>query len=352
MHKPFLIRLLFLLLMSLIALSCTSRRDIEATQAPIATPITNTAILPSSTSTPVQTSTAVPKKYEVYNISASPNGEMIAVSASYGIQVYSLRNGELLYSFAKKSSISFQGIYSYIAWSPQGDFLAVGKPNVGVRIWDTSTWELVTENGKDDISGGELPGFAWSPDGNQLVLGMGKGEIQIWDKNIKTWVEEINCDVAQVSITWTPKGQIWMFSHAGIYNAKTCQKIGNSDIGIDGGYGYAVWSPDNQNVYIFFDLGGSVTNIYKNDPVFGICCYPEVAWSRDGRYFAATPENNTTITVWDTVDRDSYVYAEGSIVQAFSWSLDNELLVLGSIRGSDNVIWSTRTGKILVTLQP
>lgn len=339
------------LLISLTVLSCISRQDIESTQTPIATQTEKNLSLPSLTSTPFQTPADAPKEYEVYNISASPSGEMIAVSASYGVQVYSLLNGELLYYFEKESQISFQGIYSYIAWSPNSDFLAVGKPNVGVRIWDSSTWNIVAENGGDEISGYELPGFAWSPDGNQLALGMGKGEIQIWDKNLKTWVKNINCDVAQVSLTWTPEGQIWIFSHSGFYNASTCKKIGRSDIGIDGGYGYAVWSPDNKNIYIFFDLGGSITNINKSDAMFGICCYPEIAWSRDGRYFAATPEGDNTITIWDTIDRDSYVYTEGSIVDAFSWSLDNDLLVLGSIRDSNNVIWSTRTGRILATLK-
>ncbi len=345
------------LLLNLAITSCSSNQKPEPTIAIISTetPTNFNSSFPTSTitltNTPAQTPTIVPKKREIYNISVSPDGEMLAVSASYGVQVYDLVAGRLIFYFEKESLISFQGIYSYIAWSPDGNFLAVGKPNVGVRIWDTSTWKLVTEKGDEQLNGYELPGFAWSPDGNQLALGMGKGEIQIWDKNTKNWFTKTKCDLYQTSLTWSPDGQLWIFPVVGIYNAETCEKLENSNIGTDVGYSYAIWSPDKKNIYIFFDLGGGITNIYDYDPKFGSCCYSEVAWSMDGRYFAATPERSNEITIWDTQE-NKIVRQEkkGDMLYAFSWLPNNELLALGKMNEKD-VLWNVSTGKILITLK-
>jgi WD40 repeat protein len=344
-------------LLCLILISCNADQNTEiatdisslGTPTDSNSPALTVTVSPTNTAAP--TSTQVHQEREIYNIASSPNGSLQAVSASYGVQVYDLVTGKLIFYFEKESRVSFQGIYSYIAWSPDGDFLAVGKPNIGVRIWDTSTWKLVAEKGDDQFNGYELPGFAWSPDGSHLALGMGKGVIQIWDKNTNSWLVKTNCGVYQTSITWSPDGQIWIFPVVGIYNAETCERVENSNIATDVGYSYAVWSPDKKNVYVFFDLGGGITDISGYDAQFGSCCYSEIAWSTDGRYFAATPERSNEITVWDTQEnRIVRQEKQGDMIYAFSWLPNNELLATGRMKGKD-VLWNTDTGKILITLE-
>jgi WD40 repeat protein len=352
-------KFLFYVFISLVVLSCNAKQAQETAINTIPTELPtkfNTPI-PTSTISPtknvlVQTPTSAFQKREIYNISVSPDGKMLAISASYGVQVYNLVNGKLVFSFEKESLISFQGIYSYIAWSPNGKFLAVGKPNIGVRLWNTSTWKLLTEKGSDTISSPfELPGFAWSPDDSQLALGMQNGEIQIWNSKEQSWTTKLTCDIPQISLTWGADGQLWIFSHYGIYNAGNCTKIKSSDLSIDTGYEYAVWSPDKRNVYIFYDLGGGITDIYKTNPTFGSCCYSEIAWSMNGRYFAATPEKSNEITIWDTLENKVILQEkQGEVIYAFSWLPNDELLTFGRMNGK-NVLWNTNTDKILITLE-
>ena len=90
-------------------------------------------------------------------------------------------------------------------------------------------------------------------------------------------------------------------------------------------------------------------NIEKNEYMFGICCYPAIAWSMDGRYFSAISKDSNTITTLDTLDKSSYAFVIGTI-QALAWSVDNELLAL-SMRHGKYEVWSTDTGKTLVTLK-
>jgi WD40 repeat protein len=287
---------------------------------------------------------------EIYNISVSPNGDLLALSSSSGVQVYRLANGKIIYTFEQEAENQFKGIYSYIAWSPDSHELAVGKPNIGVRIWDALSWKLLTDTGAGAPTT-ELPGFAWSPDGGKLALGIGNGEIMIWDKNENSWTAEANCEQPQVGLTWNAGGQLLIFSHFGLYDAETCNHIDSSTIGTDAGYGYAVWSPDKQHVYIFFDLGGSVTGITNYDPKFSSCCYSEVAWSLDGRYFAATPEESNEISVWDTINNRIIVEKkQGDAIYAFAWTPKGELLAAGSINGK-LMLWNTNTGKVLLELR-
>jgi WD40 repeat protein len=325
--------IVFIILASFAITSCNTNRVIY--------PTTNTSTsLVTITFTPIPatiTSTTNPRVNEIYkyfNIAISPDGKLLAISSLHGVQVIQLDNGEIVYSFEKEISRYFQGIYSYIAWSPDGKNLAVGKPNIGVRIWDTSSWEILADMCDEEKSTYELPGFAWSPNGDELVLGLGDGQIQIWDRNKNTWKALNNCDVPQVGLTWNTDGQ-----------------IEKSNIGTDAGYHYAVWSPDKKNIYTFFDLGGGITDVYKYDLKFGTCCYSEIAWSTDSRYFAAAPEQSNEISVWDT--QESKIVRQemqGDMIFAFTWLPNNELLALGRM-DEKVVLWNTNTGKILLSLE-
>lgn len=346
MQKSFI---LVSLVISLMVVSCTPKQSPELIQTATLTLVATLTALPSSTNTPSATPTPIAKSNGVYNMSVSPNGKMVATTRRNGVEVYDLTNGDLVYSF---SVDEFEGhhLYSYIAWSPNGKFLASGRPSSGVNIWKTSNWDVLTEVQDPQDKGYQVSGFEWSPDSNQLALGMRDGTIQIWDAKEYTWTAQENCNTGQVfGLTWMTNNDLQIFTNSGIYSTSTCQKVKETEYGMDGCCGYTVVSPDKINIFVFFDLGGSIMNIEKNEYVFGICCYPAIAWSMDGRYFSAISKDSNTITTLDTRDRSSYVLVIGTI-QALAWSIDNELLAL-SLRDGKSEIWSTRTGKTLVTLK-
>lgn len=346
MQKSFI---LVSLVISLMVVSCTPKQSPELIQTATLTLVATLTTLPSSTSTPSATPTPIAKSNGVYNMSVSPDGKMVATTRRNGVEVYDLTNADLVYSF---SVDEFEGhhLYSYIAWSPNGKFLASGRPSSGVNIWETSNWDVLTEVQDPQDKGYQVSGFEWSPDSNQLALGMRDGTIQIWDAKEYTWTAQENCNTGQVfGLTWMTNNDLQIFTNSGIYSTSTCQKVKEIEYGMDGCCGYTVVSPDKKNIFVFFDLGGSIMNIEKNEYVFGICCYPAIAWSMDGRYFSAISKDSNTITTLDTLDRSSYVLVIGTI-QALAWSIDNELLAL-SVRDGKSEIWSTRTGKTLVTLK-
>lgn len=348
MHKSFI---LVSLLISLMVVSCAPKQSPALTQTVTLTSLATKTTQPPLTVTPSVTPTSVSTSNTVYNISVSPDGEIIATTRALGVEVYNLINGKLIYSY-NQDSLEGDHLYSYIAWSPNGSFLATGRPSSGVDIWDTSKWDLLTEVKDPKDKGYEVSGFAWSPDSNQLALGMRDGTTQIWDSKENTWTPQEKCDTGQVfGITWMANHELRIFTNSGIYNAKTCQKVENTEFGMDGCCGYTVLSPNQKNIFLFFDLGGNIIDIQKSEFTFGICCYPTIAWSMDGRYFAAIPGQGNSVTIIDTSDRSSYVYVQPGI-QALSWSPDNDLIAFGSYGDNDNVIWNAYTGQILVTLQP
>lgn len=350
MHKSFILALLST---SLIFVSCAPKQGTELIRTPTLTSVATKTVAPSFSTfvapiTPTSTSTS----NTVHNISVSPDGKLIAVTREYSVEVYNLTNGELIFSF-NHDSLEGHSLYSYIAWSPNGDFLATGRPSSGINIWETKDWNLLTEVRDPRDMGYEVSGFAWSPDNVQLALGMRDGTIQIWDSTASTWTPQENCDFSQVfSLTWATNKELWVFTNSGIYDTNTCRKVKDTpNYGMDGCCGYTVLSPDKKNIFLFFDLGGNIIDVEKGEYSFGICCYPTIAWSMDGKYFAAIPRESNTVTTIDTSDRSSYVFVQSG-VQALSWSPDNDLIAFGSREDSANVIWNVYTYKILATLQP
>jgi WD40 repeat protein len=346
MQKSFI---LVSLIISLMVISCVPKQKSELPQTVTLTTTATKTAFPSLINTPIITPTSIEKSNGVYNMSVSPDGKMVAITRGNGIEVYDLTNGSLVYSFDVDN---FEGhhLYSYIAWSPNGKFLATGRPSSGINIWNTNNWTVLTEVQDPQDNGYQVSGFEWSPDSNQLALGMRDGTIRTWDSKESTWTTQENCITGLVfGLTWMTNNDLQIFTNSGIYSTSSCQKVRDTEYGMDGCCGYAVVSPDKRNIFLFFDLGGSILNVENSEYVFGICCYPAIAWSMDGRYFAAVSKDSNTITTLDTLDRSSYVFPIG-IIQALAWSLDNELLAL-SVRDSKKEIWSTSTGRTLVTLK-
>ena len=295
-------------------------------------------------------------------MAVSPNGQQLALSASYGMQVYNLADGALVYAFENKIP-RFQGVYSQIEWSPNGNYLAIGTLNFGVRIWDTTSWAVLTQMGDEKAYTSAVwshPGFAWSPDSKNLVLGIittGRtleevvpGRILIWDQMSNNWTA-LKTNLDDSILTWHENGQIWVLGDGRIYDILTGELIKK----IDSVYDFVVLSPDQKHWYGHIDLGGDVFDLETQKYEFNVCCYAEFAWSPDGRYFASTEEGGNKIAYWDTFEQKTIVFDElgdnaHTHIYALAWTPSGELLA-AVFQDGVNYVWDIDSQKVLLKIE-
>jgi len=285
-----------------------------------------------------------------YGVSISPNGEVLVVTTPNSVTMYSIKNAMMLHrEFGKPyGSQNYQGEFSYIAWSPDGSCLAVGKLYNGVWVWDTKNWKLLTESASEQTARKE-PSFAWSPDGKQLALGKGNGDIWIWNKEENVWKIKANGLNNLHSITWTTNGELLALQDWSIYNVETGKYASSLNHGIDGS-GKVSWSPNGSHVYIFFDLGGSLMDAKTSQYEFSAGIFPRFAWSKSGQYFASVEEDSNEIVVWDTINNKVFRQEkQGIVIYALTWTSNNELLALG-INDIRTMVWNTNTGEVIKTM--
>lgn len=107
----------------------------------------------------------------------APDGEKLMLSEGHERQI-SLFNLET----GKQTEVEFTTSWFlfYIAWSPDGRFLATDGPNIyGSAVWDTTTWQLVTRFPDREE---RITGLAWSPDSQLLAVAADDGIVQFWQR--------------------------------------------------------------------------------------------------------------------------------------------------------------------------
>jgi len=286
-----------------------------------------------------------------YGISISPNGKILVITTPRNVAMYRLEDAKKLNQVEGQpyGRQDYQGEFSYIAWSPDGASLAVGKLYNGIWIWDVNTWELLTERNSEGSEPRNEPSFAWSPDGKQLAWGNGQGEVWIWDKNKNTWILEAPATEYLISIVWRQDGQLLRLNDHSLYDVKTGNLVSDLNHDIDGS-GKVAWSLDGSHVYVFFDLGGGVMDVKANKYEFGAGAFPEFAWSLDGRYFASASDCDNKFYVWDTMDNKIVRQdKQGNVIYSLTWAPNGDLVALG-VLDWQTVVWNTNTGEVLMNL--
>ena len=71
--------------------------------------------------------------------------------------------------------------FTGLAFHPSGRYLAATSNDATVKLYDTSTWEVVQTF---DWDIGRLRSVAFSPDGMLAAAGGDKGKIVVWDVDL------------------------------------------------------------------------------------------------------------------------------------------------------------------------
>lgn len=341
------------LIMLVILASCNpSVLDTTKTPTSISTE-KSTPTIPPDTATPPTTPTIIATYQHffpsgIHKVSVSPNGTNLIVADKNGVWIYDLSNGELIQFQEGNPIIYIHAFYvSQIAWSPDGKSVAVSQNNNGIWIWDTKTWNLLTEI-KGDLTR-ESPGFSWSPNGEQLALGIGNGNVSIWDKKTNDWElveKKIEAKGIQLGVLWTKDNRLTTVLNSKMFDVETGEYIKDVPTWIDGP-GLITWSPNQTHIYFFFDMGGGLADSDRD--YLWLCCN-NFSWSNTGQYFAAFDYDNKTIYVIDTNSNEkiSELQQEDN-VHALAWTPTDELLAVSFVN-EKLVLQNVNSGGILMDL--
>ena len=201
------------------------------------------------------------------NISFSPDSQMLASLQNNAVDLRDVKTGDLLYTLTK------QGIYNDVSFSPNGEMLATGSSDGNVPIWDVKTRTL-----RHTLIGHprDVKSVAFSPD-SQLLASCGR-DVRIWDTKI-----------GKLLHTFTEhRGTVWDVSFSP--DGKT--------LAVGGVGGVRLWDAET----------GEITRTLTESGA------NSVAFSPDGKTLACDRWLNT-VHLWDT--------ETGELLQEFSGHTDS-----------------------------
>ncbi|HLG62352.1 MAG TPA: helix-turn-helix domain-containing protein [Ktedonosporobacter sp.] len=265
----------------------------------------------------------------VESVAWHPTDAYLASASADGIvRVWHSQNGDDL-----SASQCTSGVISWIAWSPDGQSLALCG---GARaVWIIPAFpsaHLTPETcplpyqGHQDV----VNSCAWSPDSRWIASGGQDESLQVWSaqtKRLRFPSLQITNPIS--SVDWSPDGNSLVF---GAKDGKiySCDALTGQHLTTYSGHTDAVnavaWAPTSQQFASTSDDGtvriwnaatGHVERIYPTNgtPV------DATAWSANGRYLATGGKDNL-VRIWNTSTIEQLYTCEGNldIVNAVAWS--------------------------------
>jgi carbonic anhydrase len=211
----------------------------------------------------------------------------------------------------------FVDVSGSVAWSPQGNLLAVGRGDGSILVWNMET-ELPAA--MFEVPAGQVADIVWSPDGTQLAAGHmnnGDGVLRIFDLALGRDVAGFGGNNQGISsVAWSPDGEL------------VAAGLGNGEI--------LLYDPEALEALYSLSVGS-----------IGVS---SVAWSPDGGALAAGMEDGA-ILVWerDSWDEIASFQSGGESVPSLAWSLDGEAIAHVGAEGGV-VVTEVATGEALVEL--
>src|SRR5258708_2132509 len=105
----------------------------------------------------------------VEDVAFSPDGQTLALASRVGtVQLWDVGSGELVEPLKGHSSAVLA-----VAFSPDGRTLASGSVDQTVRLWNVATRRELMQLDSGSVELHQVPSLAFSPDGRQLLAGGG-----------------------------------------------------------------------------------------------------------------------------------------------------------------------------------
>lgn len=116
-------------------------------------------------------------KPQIGSLAWSPDDSMLAAGDRHGtVKIWSTTSGELLQSLRIDRGVKYGWWGIAVAWSPDGSRLATGRSDDfggggNILIWDAATWTFSpTVAISKELYGSPVDAFFWHPDGSKLAV--------------------------------------------------------------------------------------------------------------------------------------------------------------------------------------
>jgi len=264
----------------------------------------------------------------------SPDGDAIATTTWHGpTRLWDARTRRVVKEFPSASMVAF---------SPDGKYLArIPDEENGVLLWDLSMdKETVIE------AGTQINGIAFSPDGNVIAVQDAMGGLSFWDVSLRQNLQVVEIDspprsFKSFALAFSPDGRTLAASGwEPVANSLTsASRNGGPNVGLLNGVcdnaGVQCWTVADGSRQAFFD---TVCDFGDND------CEPNcIAFSPDGQYLAVT-DGAGGATIWDTVSTKARYPDRGTAGHSVSlaFSPDGKTIATGST-GGQVILWDVET---------
>ena len=268
------------------------------------------------------------KGKEVYSVSFSPDGKLLATACMDGTaRVWNLEE----YTEAAVIAGDFGGVL----FSPDGKRLILGGIDGVIRLWDVAERkDKAVLKGHDAM----VLGLSFSQDGKLLASSDSKQTIRLWDMEKQEQVAVLDgYDNYITGISFSPDGKRLAISIWGgefqIWDVAEQKEVA----AIEGYSGY-VWdmsfSPDGRLIASGEDSVVRLWDVETREEVAVLDGFSSLSFSPDGKMLASKGGDNTIIKLWDMEElKEIGVLNNEDKLENILFSPDGKLLASGSREG-------------------